>query len=71
MVTICALTPCVRDIEVGTHEFQWRADGLVDRVEQIEISKADSLHRVLVKDSAVISTTRLPRGIQLALDGQI
>jgi formylglycine-generating enzyme required for sulfatase activity len=68
---VCALTPCVREIEVGPHEFQWRAEGLVERVEQVEISKADSLHRTLVKDSAVISTTRMPRGIQLTLDGQM
>ena len=68
---ICATTPCIREIAVGRHEFQWKADGLLDRIEQVEITKPSALHQTLIKDSAVISTTRMPRGIQLTLNNEV
>ncbi len=67
---LCQQTPCVREIESGSHLFRWESTESITLTETVDIDSAMELHRNLDSTFAQVSVLNTAKGIQISLDGQ-
>ena len=66
---LCQQTPCVRDVEVGSHTFRWEGSGSQSIVETLSIAQKQSIHRSLDSNVGQVFVMNAPKGIDVYLDG--
>ena len=69
-VLVCEQTPCVREVEQGSREIRWEADGVSTITETISVSTSESIHRTLSSTLVDVFVLDFPKGVQLSLDGK-
>ncbi len=67
---LCQQTPCVREVEAGSHVFRWESSNSMTLTETVEVTSSVGLHRKLDSTLAQVSVLNTPKGIHVSLDGQ-
>lgn len=67
---LCQQTPCVREVESGSHLLRWESANSITLTETVDIDSTMELHRDLDSTFAQVSVLNTAKGIQISLDGQ-